>query len=186
MSERGRTRVLGIDPGTAVTGWGIVEGMAPGFRRVASGVLRLSSRSSVGERLRQIRSGVLSLVAAHHPSAIALEKAFVSRNVQTAFRLGEARGAVLIAAAEAAVTVFEYAPAEVKSTVVGYGQADKSQILRGVAMRLALETLEATDEADALALAICHLAGAKLRALQNAAAAGAPSVPAPRRVPRPL
>jgi crossover junction endodeoxyribonuclease RuvC len=180
------TRVLGIDPGTAVTGWGVVEAGSPGLSRVASGVLKLSSRSAIGERLRVIRARVLELVAAHHPSAIALEKVFVSRNVQSAFRLGEARGAVLIAAAEAAIPIFEYAPAEVKSTVVGYGQADKAQIMRGVAMRLSLGPLFLADEADALALAICHLAGAKLRALQAGAAPSAAKIEAPRRVPRPL
>jgi crossover junction endodeoxyribonuclease RuvC len=156
-------RVLGIDPGTAVTGWGVVESCGAAFSCVASGVLALRSRLPLGERLQVIRSGVAALVCEHRPAAVALEKAFVAHNVQSAFRLGEARGAVLIAAAEAGVPVFEYAPAQVKLWVVGYGRADKEQMVRGVALRLGVGRAARSDEADALALALCHLIGARLR-----------------------
>lgn len=158
-------RVLGIDPGTAVTGWGVVETAGTGFRCVASGTLHLSSRRPLAGRLQQIRTVVAALLDEHDPAALALEKAFVAHNVQSAFRLGEARGAVLIAAAEAGVSVFEYAPAAVKLAVVGYGRADKRQMVRGVALRLGAPAAERADEADALALALCHLIGARWRGL---------------------
>jgi len=158
-------RVLGIDPGTAVTGWGVVEAEGASFRRVASGAVDLPSRIALGERLRRIQTVVGELLREHAPAAVALEKAFVAANVQSAFRLGEARGAVLIAAAIAGVPVFEYAPAQVKVTVVGYGRADKKQMVRGVALRLGTPSCARADEADALALALCHLIGGRLRGL---------------------
>ena len=164
MSQE-EVRVLGIDPGTSVTGWGVVTRSGSSFRHIASGALELGSTRSLGERLGEIRSAVVELCRVHGPTALALEKAFVAHNVQSAFRLGEARGAVLIAAADAGVAVFEYAPAQVKSTVVGYGRADKRQIMRGVALRLGTSLAERADEADALALALCHLIGWRLRAL---------------------
>jgi crossover junction endodeoxyribonuclease RuvC len=162
-------RVLGIDPGTLVTGWGVVTRTGASFRRVASGAIALGSAKPLGERLGEIRSTIVELCRLHAPSALALEKAFVAQNVQSAFRLGEARGAVLIAAADAGVAVFEYAPAQVKSTVVGYGRADKRQIMRGVSLRLGIPPAERADEADALALALCHLIGWRLQSLGVAA-----------------
>ncbi len=158
-------RVLGIDPGTLVTGWGVVTRTGASFRRVASGAIELGSTKPLPERLGEIRSTIVELCRLHTPSALALEKAFVAQNVQSAFRLGEARGAVLIAAADAGVAVFEYAPAQVKSTVVGYGRADKRQIMRGVSLRLGIPPAERADEADALALALCHLIGWRLQSL---------------------
>jgi crossover junction endodeoxyribonuclease RuvC len=162
-------RVLGIDPGTLVTGWGVVTRTGASFRRVASGAIELGSTKPLPERLGEIRSTIVELCRLHTPSALALEKAFVAQNVQSAFRLGEARGAVLIAAADAGVAVFEYAPAQVKSTVVGYGRADKRQIMRGVSLRLGIPPAERADEADALALALCHLIGWRLQSLGVAA-----------------
>jgi crossover junction endodeoxyribonuclease RuvC len=161
----GELRVLGIDPGTAVTGWGVVEPCGGAFSHIASGVIALRSALPIAERLQRIRSGVVELVSEHRPTSLALEKAFVAHNVQSAFRLGEARGAVLIAAAEAGVPVFEYAPAQVKLSVVGYGRADKEQMVRGVALRLGIVRAARSDEADALALALCHLIAARLRGL---------------------
>ena len=168
MSEE-HVRVLGIDPGTLVTGWGVVTRAGTSFRRVASGAIELGSAKPLGERLGEIRSTIVELCRLHVPSALALEKAFVAQNVQSAFRLGEARGAVLIAAADAGVAVFEYAPTQVKSTVVGYGRADKRQIMRGVSLRLGIPPAERADEADALALALCHLIGWRLQSLGVAA-----------------
>jgi crossover junction endodeoxyribonuclease RuvC len=160
-----RLRVLGIDPGTSVTGWGVVEPSGTAFRCVASGAVALAARLPLGERLRMIRAEIEALCRLHAPAALALEKAFVAHNVQSAFRLGEARGAVLIAAAEVGVPVFEYAPAAVKLAVVGYGRADKEQIMRGVALRLGVPPADRADEADALALALCHLIGSRWQAL---------------------
>jgi crossover junction endodeoxyribonuclease RuvC len=158
-------RVLGIDPGTSVIGWGVVTPAGASFCRLASGTVELGSARPLGERLGEIRSAIVELCRRHAPAALALEKAFVAHNVQSAFRLGEARGAVLIAAAEAGVPVFEYAPAQVKATVVGYGRADKQHVVRGVSLRLGIPPAERADEADALALALCHLIGWRLRSL---------------------
>src|SRR5262249_29252677 len=133
------------------------------FRCVASGAMWLPGRLPLGERLRRIRVTVGDLCRAHAPIAVALEKAFVAHNVQSAFRLGEARGAVLIAAAAAGRAVVGYALARVKLTVVGYGRAGKQQMVRGVALRLGMPRTEQADEADALALALCHLIGARLQ-----------------------
>ncbi|MGH7896982.1 MAG: crossover junction endodeoxyribonuclease RuvC [Candidatus Binatia bacterium] len=161
-------RVLGIDPGTSVTGWGIVEGTAASPRRAASGVIVFSSRTVLAERLHSLRVEVARLIRVHEPLALSLEKAFVGRNIQSAFRLGEARGAVLIAAAECGLPVFEYSPAEVKLAVVGFGQAPKLQMQRGIALRFSLAKLDHSDEADALALGLCHLQGAGFRRLRDA------------------
>lgn len=158
-------RVLGIDPGTSITGWAVVEAGASRPRRIASGVLRLSSSTSVPERLRRIHETVKALVLDHAPAAVSLEKAFVSRNPQSAFRIGEARGAVMVAAAECGLEVFEYAPAEVKRTLVGWGRAEKDQMIRGVALLFSIPPPTVADEADALAVAACHLAGSRLRDL---------------------
>lgn len=158
-------RVLGVDPGTSVTGWGVVEPAGSGFRCVASGTVSLSGRRPLANRLQQIRTAVAELLGEHEPAALALEKAFVAHNVQSAFRLGEARGAVLIAAAEAGVAVFEYAPAAVKLAAVGYGRADKQQMVRGVSLRLGIPPVRRADEADALAIALCHLIGARWRGM---------------------
>jgi crossover junction endodeoxyribonuclease RuvC len=158
-------RVLGIDPGTSVTGWGVVEATPGDPRWVASGVIRLSACLDHPGRLRRIHDAVSELIREHEPQELSLEKAFVSRNVQSALRLGEARGAVLIAAAESGLAVFEYSPAEVKQSVVGYGQAQKEQITRGVTWLLSIGPVSLADEADALAVALCHLRGRRLRAL---------------------
>lgn len=165
-----KAKVLGIDPGTAVTGWGVVEPAGASFRCVASGIMTLPSRLPLSERLLRIHGAVSDLLREHDPTALALEKAFVAANVQSAFRLGEARGAVLTAAGAVRVPVFEYAPAHVKLTVVGYGRAGKEQMQRGVALRLGVSTVTRPDEADALALALCHLIGSRLRGLVAPAA----------------
>lgn len=157
--------MLGIDPGTRITGWGVVEPAGAQFRRVASGVVALPARRAIAERLHRIHEAVAQLIAEYRPDAVALERAFLARNVQSAFRLGEARGAVLIAAAAAGVPVFEYAPAQVKLSVVGYGRAEKAQIVRGVALRFGTVPSAQFDEADALALALCHLIGSRLQTL---------------------
>ena len=162
-------RVLGIDPGTSITGWAVIEGDAARPRRVASGILRLSSSVPLAVRLRRIHETVKALVLEHRPVAVSLEKAFVAKNPQSAFRIGEARGAVMVAAAECGLEVFEYAPAEVKRTLVGYGRAEKAQIVRGVAMLFAIAEPGVADEADALAVAACHLSGSRLRSLMERA-----------------
>jgi len=155
-------RALGIDPGSRVTGWGVVENDGPSFRHVASGTLVLGSTTSLAARLARLHAQCGALIAEWQPEAVVLERAFVARNVQSALRLGEARGAVLAAIAAASLPVHEYTPAAVKVAAVGHGRADKTTIVRGMAARLGLTPLPREDAADALALAVCYLQQAPL------------------------
>jgi len=158
----GQLRVLGIDPGSRVTGWGVVEARGPGLCHVASGTIALGSRDALAARLARLHAECLRLLGRWTPGAVAVERAFVARNVQSALRLGEARGAVLAAVAAAGTALHEYTPAEVKLATAGHGGADKSAVRRGVSMRLAVEPGLSLDAADALALALCHLDRAPL------------------------
>jgi crossover junction endodeoxyribonuclease RuvC len=162
-------RVLGIDPGSRVTGWGVVEERGLAFHHVASGTIVLGNGDSLWARLARLEAECRRLLAAWDPAAVVLERAFVARNVQSALRLGEARGAVLAALGTSRTPVHEYAPAAVKLAAAGHGQADKSAMIRGVAARLGLAARLATDAADALALALCHLHQAPLAARISAA-----------------
>ena len=155
--------MLGIDPGSRLTGWGVVEEEGATFSHVASGTITLPPRGTLGERLGALHAEVGRLVAAWAPAAVVLERAFVARNVHSALRLGEARGAVLAAVGATGGALFEYAPAEVKLTTVGYGRADKAAMMRCVAARLGLRKGQLRpDAADALAVALCHLHRAPL------------------------
>jgi Holliday junction DNA helicase RuvA len=176
-------RILGVDPGTVATGWGVVEAGDPpraaAPRRIAGGVIRC--RGELPARLADIFAAVRAILAEHRPAALSLEKTFVSDNVQSAFRLGEARGSILVAAAQAGVPVHEYSPAEIKVAVVGYGRAVKEQVQGMVVRLLGLSAAPAADEADALAAALCHLHSQRLQALAGGAgrlAAGAGRRPA--------
>ncbi len=148
-------RVLGIDPGTVTTGWGVVEERGTRVIRVASGVVRV--RGALPARLAAIVARLEEVLAHYSPTALSLEKSFVAANVQTAFRLGEARGAVLVAAAREGLTIAEYSPAEIKLAVVGTGRATKEQVQLMMRRLLAIEGDLVTDEADALAAAVCHV-----------------------------
>ncbi len=148
-------RVLGIDPGTVVTGWGVIEEQGPKLLRVASGVIR--NRGTLPERLAHIFDETAAIFAQHTPQWISLEKTFVGDNVQSAFRLGEARGAILVAAAHAGVEVREYSPAEIKVAVAGSGRASKEQMQIMAARLLGIDEPLLADEADALGAAMCHL-----------------------------
>ena len=150
-------KVLGIDPGTAACGYGIVLESDGRVRRIASGCWRTSPRERPEARLKAIFDNVAELVAVHEPDAVALEESFVGADARIALFVGQARGAALVAAASAGVECTEYAPARVKQTVCGYGRADKGQVQRMVRVILALDAEPATShEADALAVAICH------------------------------
>ena len=148
-------RVLGVDPGTVATGWGVVEEIDRRLTYVAGGVIR--ARGPLAYLLAQIYEDVQRILAGCTPGAVSLEKTFVGENVQSAFRLGEARGAILVAAAQAGVQVWEYSPAEIKVAVVGHGRAAKEQMQIMVGRLLNLQAVLAGDEADALGAAICHL-----------------------------
>jgi crossover junction endodeoxyribonuclease RuvC len=150
-------KVLGIDPGTAACGYGIVQHSEGRVRALDHGCWRTSARERPELRLRTIFDGVGALLEAHRPDAVALEESFVGADARTALFVGQARGAALVAAAAAGVECTEYAPAHVKQAVCGYGRADKAQVQRMVRIVLALPAEPATSHAaDALAVAICH------------------------------
>jgi crossover junction endodeoxyribonuclease RuvC len=147
--------VLGIDPGTAAMGYGIVEGRGGRLRMIDAGCLKTKPDASLPKRLLQIHGFLDELIALHRPDVLAVERLFFSRNAQTAFAVGQARGVVLLAAAQAEVPVREATPSEVKLAVTGSGRADKEQVGRMVAVCLGLnEPPRPDDTADALAIAI--------------------------------
>ena len=148
--------VLGVDPGTAATGYGIVERGPAGLRAVDYGCLATSPDVGLPERLVAIHTLISDLIDLHRPDVLGVERLFFSRNVQTAFAVGQARGVVLLAAGQHDVAVRDATPNEVKSAVAGYGAADKEQVQRMVQLVLGLrERPEPDDAADALAVAIC-------------------------------
>jgi crossover junction endodeoxyribonuclease RuvC len=148
--------ILGIDPGTAALGYGIIEQTGGRLREIDHGCLTTSPDQSLGERLLAIHSLVSDLIALHEPAVVAVERLFFSRNAQTAMAVGHARGVVLLAAAEHGRLVREATPNEVKSAVAGYGAADKEQVQRMVQIVLGMASRPAPDDAaDALAVAVC-------------------------------
>lgn len=153
-------RILGIDPGSRATGFGVVDFDGGRPRRVAGDVIRTAEGSLV-VRLTRIFAELERVIAATKPDAAALESVFASHNVRSALVLGHARGAALLACGRAGLPVAEYAPAQVKGAVAGYGRAAKGQVQRMVARLLALEACPPVDEADALAVALCHGHGAR-------------------------
>jgi crossover junction endodeoxyribonuclease RuvC len=148
--------VLGIDPGTASMGWGIVERAGGNLRAVDYGLLSTSPDLPLPERLAAIHAHVAELIETHHPDLLAVERLFFSKNAQSAFGVGQARGVVLLAAAQADVPVREATPNEVKVGVTGYGNAEKGQVARMVTVILGLAEVPTPDDtADALAIGIC-------------------------------
>ena len=148
--------VLGIDPGTAALGYGVVERTGGSLRMIDVGCVVTSPDMTLGQRLRIIHEAVSGLIETHRPVLVGVERLFFSKNVQTAFAVGQARGVVLLAAAQHDIDVREATPNEVKSAVAGYGAADKEQVGRMVATILGLAEVPTPDDAaDALAVAIC-------------------------------
>ena len=147
-------KVLGIDPGTAALGYGIVERTGGRLREVDHGVLKTSPDLSLPERLAAIHACVVELIETHHPDLVAVERLFFSKNAQSAFGVGQARGVILLAAAQHGTPVREATPNEVKSAIAGYGAADKEQVQRMVQLVLGMSELPRPDDAaDALAIA---------------------------------
>jgi crossover junction endodeoxyribonuclease RuvC len=150
-------KVLGIDPGTAACGFGIVQERDGRLKATCHGWWRTSPRERLEERLLTIFTGVQDLIAQHAPDAVALEESYVGADARIALSVGQARGAVLVAASSAGVACAEYAPARVKQAVCGYGRADKEQVGKMVKAILALDAVPSPNHAaDALAVAICH------------------------------
>ena len=150
--------VLGLDPGSRATGYGVIEfGLgAPTYR--ASGTIRAAG-SDFAARLREIHAGVMAVVERYQPDEIAIERVFMNRNVDSALKLGQARGAALAATFVRPVSVFEYSAREVKLAVVGTGAAEKAQVQKMVTVLLKLQGQLAADAADALAVGLCHIHG---------------------------
>ena len=155
---------LGIDPGTATTGFGIIHEENDGHLTVINyGVIRTSSNQSQPERLVQLYKRIKELILLHRPEMGAVEKLFFEKNVRTALAVGQARGVALLAMAELNLHIGEYTPLEVKQAVVGYGGADKNQVQQMVKTILGLDMIPHPDDAaDALAVAICHIHSARM------------------------
>ncbi|TAM11448.1 MAG: crossover junction endodeoxyribonuclease RuvC [Nevskiaceae bacterium] len=149
-------RILGVDPGSRITGYGVIEVSGPRVVHVASGAIRCRPAAALAERLKVIYAALADVLAAQHPDEVAVESVFVRRNVNSALVLGHARGVALLALAQAGLEVHEYAPAQIKSTIVGNGRAEKRQVQYLVRALLALHEPLQPDAADALAIALCH------------------------------
>jgi crossover junction endodeoxyribonuclease RuvC len=157
--------VLGIDPGAATTGWGLVSREGDQLALVDYGTVRTSSDAPLPQRLQVLYQGLGQVISSHQPSAVAVEKLFFNKNVRTAMTVGEARGVALLAVAEAGLPVHEYTPLEVKQSVCGYGRASKEQVQKLVQMLLGLDSIPQPDDAaDAIAIAICHIHSSPLQA----------------------
>lgn len=163
MTEHGLV-TLGIDPGTAILGFGVIRGDTDP-QLIAAGVIETDSKSPMPDRLVILHAETVRLIERYGPDVMAIEQLFFARNVTTAIAVGQARGVVLLAAAQAGIDVAEYSPSEVKFAVVGYGKADKRQMQEMVKMILNLpEVPHPDDAADALAIALCHAQTAPFQA----------------------
>jgi crossover junction endodeoxyribonuclease RuvC len=155
--------VLGVDPGLATTGYGLVRETEEGLQAVTYGVVTTPAKSPLPERLQQLYYELSALIQLHRPDESAVEELFFSRNVRTAMSVGQARGVALLALADAGLLVTGYTPLTIKQAVSGFGGADKTQMQTMVKMLLKLESVPRPDDAaDALAVAICHLHSAHL------------------------
>jgi crossover junction endodeoxyribonuclease RuvC len=151
-------KIFGIDPGSDRTGYGCIERIDGRHALVICGSLSGPTRATFPDKLKAIHGGLTSLLARHRPDCVAIENIFHARNVRSALKLGHARGVALLAASEAGVPVVEYAPAEIKRAVVGYGRAEKHQVQQMIKLLLGLDAPPSPhDVADALAVAMCHL-----------------------------
>ena len=159
-------RVLGIDPGTAITGYAIIEETAGDLQMITLGVITTPAKTPLPSRLQTIHSELKQIVAEYEPEAAAVEELFFSRNARTAMSVGHARGVILLTLADSNLPIAEYTPMQIKQAVTGYGNANKHQVQEMVRMLLALsETPKPDDAADAAAVAICYLHRVKLDSL---------------------
>ncbi len=149
--------VLGVDPGSQVTGYGLVEKRNNRLIPVHSGHITSSGRVPFYERIHKIFHLMVEIMTQYRPQEMAIEDVFYSKNIKSSLKLGHARGAVLIAAVQCGIRIFEYTPLEIKKAVVGYGRATKEQVRSMVQVILDLKTVPDLDVSDALATAICHL-----------------------------
>lgn len=161
-------RIIGIDPGLRRTGWGIVEADGVRLTYVASGHVSSTAEEALAYRLRELFEGLSGVIAAFRPAEAAVEETFVNDNAKATLKLGQARGMALLAPAMKGLRVAEYAPNLIKKTVVGAGHAEKQQIQAMIGFLLPKAKFDSPDEADALAIAICHASHRGVRALEAA------------------
>jgi crossover junction endodeoxyribonuclease RuvC len=164
--------VLGIDPGTAITGYGLVREDDEGLALVDCGAITTPSGQPLAARLQTIYQGLAGVIREHQPDTAAVEELFFSRNVRTALSVGHARGVALLVLADAGLPIYEYKPLEVKQAIAGYGGADKQQVQEMVRLVLNLDQVPQPDDAaDAVAVAVCHIHTARMTALIDKASA---------------
>ena len=158
--------VLGIDPGTIIMGYGIIESLDTDVSPIKYGALKTPERSPIGERLNYLYRALLEIVAKYRPDAIAVEQPFVAKNAKSAFAIGRAQAVAILAAGSNHIPCFEYTPAEIKQRVANYGTSSKEQVQQMVMLQLGLDQIpDSADAADALAVALCHLQCEHLREL---------------------
>ncbi len=156
MAERRVQRILGIDPGSRLTGYGIIDSIPGKVGFVACGVIKTTVKYPLANRLNEIFDGINEVIQLHDPEVAAVEEIFMSSNANSALKLGQARGAAVVAAMQNGLGVHDYSAKKVKRAVVGYGQAEKGQVQHMIRMLLGLSKEPSEDAADALAVAICH------------------------------
>jgi crossover junction endodeoxyribonuclease RuvC len=148
--------VLGVDPGSLVTGYGLVKKEGGTLSYVAGGKISFPHPWPFHQRIHRIFSSLVEIIETYHPEEMSIEDIFFAKNVKSALKIGHVRGAALVAAVQCGVKVFEYAPLQIKQSVVGYGRATKEQVRSMVKLLLKLDTQFSLDTSDALAVAICH------------------------------
>ncbi len=159
-------RILGIDPGTLVMGYGVIESKDDETALIDCGAVTMSTRSPIGERLSYLYYQLLEIVARYEPGAMAIEQPFLAKNVKTALAIGRAQAIAILVAANKGIPFFEYSPAQIKQRVTNYGASSKEQIQEMVKLQLGLSQVpEPNDAADALAVALCHLSEMHLTSL---------------------
>lgn len=149
-------KVLGIDPGSNITGYGLIEKNPRGLTGKAFGEIRSPRGGTFSGRLLKIHTEMAELIESHEPDAIAMEEIFFGKNVQSLIKQGHARGVAILAAVQRGIPIYEYSPTQIKQAVVGYGQAGKGQVQSMVKIILGLSETPSLDASDALAIAICH------------------------------
>lgn len=156
MAESKTLRILGVDPGSRATGYGVIDKEGGRLHFVTCGVIRTPNKCTMAERLLIIHDGICEVIEKERPEVAAIEDVFVAINPRSALKLGQARGVAVLAAIRNSLAVHDYTPLMVKQAVVGYGKADKAQVQQMVRVLLKLASLPSQDAADALAVAICH------------------------------
>ena len=160
-------RVLGVDPGSRITGYGLLEEKNRRISFIEAGLIKPPEKLPFARKIHRIFQGTVELLERFGPDAMAVEDLFYAKNARSSLKLGHARGAILAAAGQHDISVFEYTPLEIKKSVVGYGRADKEQVRSMVNAILGLKKQVPIDASDALATAICHVNSSRLRMLQE-------------------